>query len=261
LDHNSIDQARELLGASKATGFRDSFIAKSLLSYPSVHAGASNAAIADIGSLSNLADKLDLRYECMGKLPPIVPEWIDRSFFELEILSVGTLVGRSYSPQVQRRSSMRIVELLKRVHGEERQQILNVSAEFMASGNCLGPSPVMSLEGVYNAEDERMYLIGCRNVHAPRRRLLSMSKDLEDGMDRSIEVIVEYQPTTTRWLISRPAKVFIASTRDDDDPLHFNKIELHMLPVKYRQRRLDELIKPMVKGFLYMIVLLATATI
>ena len=110
---------------------------------PRWRSGASNAAIADIGSLSNLADKLDLRYECMGKLPPIVPEWIDRSFFELEILSAGTLVGRSYSPQVQRRSSMRIVELLKRVHGEERQQILNVSAEFMASGNCLGPSPVM----------------------------------------------------------------------------------------------------------------------
>ncbi|CAD6247423.1 unnamed protein product [Miscanthus lutarioriparius] len=253
--YTKVDQARELLGASEPTGFRDSFVAKSLLSYPSLDAGAANA---DIGSLSNLADELDLRNEFMGMPPPIVPEWIDGSFFELQILSAGTLVGRSYSPQVQRRSSMRIVELLKRVHGEERQQILNVSAEFMAYGNCLGPSPVMSLEGVYNAENGRMYLIGCRNVHAPRRRLLSMSKDLEEGMDCSIEVMVEYPPTTTRWLISRPAKVFMASTRDDDDPLHFNRTELHMLPVKYRQRRLDELIKPMVKGFLYMIVLLAT---
>ncbi|XP_066323389.1 uncharacterized protein [Miscanthus floridulus] len=253
--YTKVDQARELLGASEPTGFRDSFVAKSLLSYPSLDAGAANA---DIGSLSNLADELDLRNEFMGMPPPIVPEWIDGSFFELQILSAGTLVGRSYSPQVQRGSSMRIVELLKRVHGEERQQILNVSAEFMAYGNCLGPSPVMSLEGVYNAENGRMYLIGCRNVHAPRRRLLSMSKDLEEGMDCSIEVMVEYPPTTTRWLISRPAKVFMASTRDDDDPLHFNRTELHMLPVKYRQRRLDELIKPMVKGFLYMIVLLAT---
>lgn len=103
-----------------------------------------------------------------------------------------------------------------------------------------------------------MYLIGCRTVHAPRRRFLSMSEDLEDGMDCFIEVIVEYPPTTTRWLISLEAKVFIASTRDADDPLHFNRTELHMLPVMYRQRRLDELIRPMVKGFLSFIVLLAS---
>jgi hypothetical protein len=77
-------------------------------------------------------------------------------------------------------------------------------------------------------------------------------------MDCSIEVMVEYPPTTARWLISRPAKVFIASTRDDDDPLYFNITELYMRPVKYRQRRLDELIKPMVEGFLSIIVLLAT---
>jgi len=38
--YTKVDQARELLGASKPTGFRDSFVAKSLLSYPSVHAGA-----------------------------------------------------------------------------------------------------------------------------------------------------------------------------------------------------------------------------
>jgi hypothetical protein len=62
---------------------------------------------------------------------------------------------------------MRIVELLKRVHGEETEQILNVSAEFMAYGNCLGPSPVMSLEGMYNAENGRMYLIGCQKRPCP----------------------------------------------------------------------------------------------
>jgi hypothetical protein len=94
--YTKVDQAREFLRASEPTGFRDSFVAKSLLSYPSVHAGASNA---DIGSLSNLADELDLCYQCIGKPPPIVPEWIDRSFFELQILSAGTLVGRSYSPK------------------------------------------------------------------------------------------------------------------------------------------------------------------
>jgi hypothetical protein len=265
--YTKVDQAVDLLRASKPTGFRDSFVAKSLLSYPSVDdSGAANGDIANIGSLSNLADELDLRYQCMEiKLPPIVPEWIDRSssFFELQILSAGTLVGRSYSPQLRRRPRMRIVELLKRVHGEKRQQILNLSAELMAYGNCHGPSPVMSLEGVYNAEDGRMYMLGCRTVHAPRRRLLSMSKDLEDGMDCSIEVIVEYPPTTTRWLISRPAKVSIASTRDDDDPLHFNRTELDMLPVKNRQTRsldleLHELAKLVVKGFLYFIALLAT---
>ncbi|OEL17796.1 hypothetical protein BAE44_0021185 [Dichanthelium oligosanthes] len=229
--YTKVEQAGELLRASKRFGFRDNFIARSLLSYPKI-AGAADELV----SLSNLADDLrNLGFQSMPKLP-FVPEWIEDSFnIELQILSVGTLVG-SYSPPFEHGSSVP-VEQSDRGHGVEKQQvILNVSAEFMAIRMYLGPIPVMSLEGVYNPEDGRMHLIGCRNVHAPWR-VLSKSRDLEDGMDCSIEVTVEYPPTTMRWLMSPAAKVSIVSTREDNDPLHFTRTELQSMPVFYRDQR------------------------
>ncbi|PUZ74901.1 hypothetical protein GQ55_1G103400 [Panicum hallii var. hallii] len=252
--YTKVEQARELL-RFKPAGFRDNIVARSLLSYPSI-AGPGE----DMVSLSNLADDLNLRFKCAVK-PPFVPDWIEEPFFELQILSVGTLVGSypQFQPQFQREFSMRI-ELLgrARVHAVEKQQILNVSAEFTASRkNFVSPSPVMSLEGVYDPEDGRMYLIGCRNVHAPWR-VLSKRRDLEDGMDCSVEMTVEYPPTTTRWLISRAAKVSVASTRAEDDPLHFNRTELRTLPVAYRDQRRDELTEPVVEGLLCVTMLSAT---
>ncbi|RCV04662.1 hypothetical protein SETIT_1G018600v2 [Setaria italica] len=245
-----VEQARELLlRRSVPSGFRDSFVAKSLLSYPNI-AGD----VDDMVSLSNLADNLGLRFQCVGKLP-FVPEWIEEPCFELEILSVGTLVG-SYSPQFQGSRSSTWIELLRRVRAVENQQILNVSAGFTASRNLLSPIPVMSVEGVYNPVDGRMYLIGCRNVHAPWRVLSERRDDLEDGMDCSIEVTVEYPPTTTRWLpIGQTAKVSVASTREEDDPLHFARSELRTVPVVYRDQPWDELVKPVLEGILCITVL------
>ena len=169
--YTKVEQARELL-RFKPAGFRDSIVARSLLSYPSIAGPAE-----DMVSLSNLADDLNLRFQCVVK-PPFVPEWIEEPFFELQILSVGTTLVRSYSqfePQYQGggRFSMRIEQLGRAgAHAVEEQQILNVSAEFTASRmNFPSSSPVMSLEGVYNPEDGRMYLVGCRNVHAPWRVL------------------------------------------------------------------------------------------
>jgi len=153
-------------------------------------------------------------------------------------------------------------ELRGRVHGVEKQRILNVSAEFTASRNDLvSPIPVMSVEGVYNPEDGRMYLIGCRKVHAPWR-VLSKRRDLEDGMDCSVEVTVEYPPTTARWLmIGQAAKVSVASTREEDDPLRFARTELRTLRVVYRDQRCwNEVVKPIVEGLLC-ITLLSAAKI
>ncbi|CAN6243740.1 unnamed protein product [Urochloa humidicola] len=259
--YTKVEQAVELLRV-KPTGFRDNFVAKSVLSYPNV----AGAAADDMVSLSNLADDLNLRIKCAVK-PPFVPEWVEGPFFELQMLSVGTLVG-SYSPQshhqqqLHGRSSMRMEQLGRvttSVHAEQKQQILNVSAEFTAASgnNFLGPVLLMSLEGVYNPEVGRMHLIGCRNVHAPWR-VLSEVSDLEDGMDCSIEVTVEYPPTTTRWLVSRSAKVSVASTRAHGDPLHFNTTELRTLPVVYREQRQGEVTEPVVEGLLSVSVLSAT---
>ena len=128
----------------------------------------------------------------MAKLP-FVPEWIEDPFnIELQILSVSTLVG-SYSPPQFEDGSSTPAEQIDRAHGNSgmgKQHVINVSAEFTAIRMYLGPVPVMSVEGVYDPEDGRMYLIGCRNAHAPWR-VLARSRDLEDGMDCSIEVTVQ----------------------------------------------------------------------
>ncbi|KAG2657449.1 hypothetical protein PVAP13_1KG174400 [Panicum virgatum] len=247
--YTKVEQARELGLGFKPAGFRDSIVARSLLSYPSIAGPAE-----DMVSLSNLADDLSLRFQSVAKPPPFVPEWIEEPFFELQILSVGTTLVGSYSPfepqyQGGGRFSMRIEQLGRAgAHAVEEQQILNVSAEFTASRkNFPSSSPVMSLEGVYNPEDGRMYLIGCRQVHAPWR-VMSKRRDLEDGMDCSIEVTVEYPPTTTRWLISRAARVSVASTRGEDDPLRFNRTELRTLPVAYREQRRSDLTEPVWRG-------------
>jgi len=257
--YTKVEQARELGLGFKPAGFRDSVVARSLLSYPSIAGPAE-----DMVSLSNLADDLSLRFQSVAKPPLFVPEWIEEPFFELQILSVGTTLVGSYSqfePQYQGggRFSMRIEQLGRAgAHAVEEQQILNVSAEFTASRkNFPSSSPVMSLEGVYNPEDGRMYLIGCRQVHAPWR-VMSKRRDLEDGMDCSIEVTVEYPPTTTRWLISRAARVSVASTRGEDDPLRFNRTELRTLPVAYREQRRSDLTEPVVEGLLCVTMLSAT---
>ncbi|OEL17794.1 hypothetical protein BAE44_0021186 [Dichanthelium oligosanthes] len=137
------------------SGFRDGFVARPLLSYPNINDDTAD----DMVSLSNLGNDLNLRFQCMVK-SPFVPEWIEEPFFELQILSVGTLIA-SYSTPFQGEPGIRIEQQLGR-------------ALFR-------------------------------------------------------EVTVEYPPTTTWWLISRVAKVTFTSTRDKDDPLHFNRTKLHTL--------------------------------
>ncbi|KAG2649850.1 hypothetical protein PVAP13_1NG136000 [Panicum virgatum] len=212
-----VEQAGELLRRRKPSGrFRSNFLARFLLSYPSF-------VDDDAGD----------------DLLPFVPEWIEDPFnIELQILSVGTLVG-SYSPPQFEDGSSTPAEQIDRAHGNGgmgKQHVINVSAEFTAIRMYLGPVPVMSVEGVYDPEDGRMYLIGCRNVHAPWR-VLARSRDLEDGMDCSIEVTVQYPPTDMRWLINPAAKVSVASTREDDDPLRFTRTELRSMPVVHRDQR------------------------
>ncbi|KAF8670571.1 hypothetical protein HU200_050597 [Digitaria exilis] len=257
--YTKVKQARELLRRGERNGFRDGVVGRSLLGYPNIAGDEEH----DLVSLSDLADNLSHRFQRVVTKLPFVLEWIEEQSFELQILSVGTLVGR-YPPQSQGGSSSSWIELLRRVrvHAVENQQILNVSAEFTASRDFFSPILVMSLEGVYNPEDGRMYFIGCRKVYAPWRDL-SKRSDLEDGMDCSVEVTVEYPPTTTRWLLmSQTAKVSVASTREQDDPLHFNTTELDTMPIVYRSLRWDELIKPIAEGLLCIItVLLAARTI
>ena len=73
---------------------------------------------------------------------------------------------------------------------------------------------------------------------------------------------MEYSPTTAWWLmIGQAAKVSVASTREEDDPLRFARTELRTLRVVYRDQRCwNEVVKPIVEGLLC-ITLLSAAKI
>uniref|UniRef100_A0A8R7QBH3 RING-type E3 ubiquitin transferase n=1 Tax=Triticum urartu TaxID=4572 RepID=A0A8R7QBH3_TRIUA len=115
----------------------------------------------------------------------------------------------------------------------------------------------MSLEGVYNPEDGRMHLVGCRDVEAPWQVMSKMS-DLVSGKDCSIELQVEYPPTKMRWLFSPSAKVYMSSTRAAGDPLHFNRTELPALQSFYPRTRFDGFVGQNVEGVVCLAMLSAT---
>ncbi|KAL6657706.1 hypothetical protein ACP70R_005486 [Stipagrostis hirtigluma subsp. patula] len=237
--YTKVEQAGELLRRREPSGFRDSFIARSLLSYPVLARDADHMM-----SLSNLGQDLRFCLQCGQKLQ-FMPDWTEYLVqnFCLQILSTGPLLG-SYSPPSQGWSSDTPVTKIERDHGADKHQMVNVSAYFTASCGRMSSWAAVSLEGVYNPVNGRMYLIGCRYVEAPWR-----VGDLEDGMDCSIEVTVEYPPKTTRWLVSPAAKVYVASTRDAGDPLYFNRTELRSTPINYRDQ-LDVLMEHTVEKLL-----------
>uniref|UniRef100_A0A453JME8 RING-type E3 ubiquitin transferase n=2 Tax=Aegilops tauschii subsp. strangulata TaxID=200361 RepID=A0A453JME8_AEGTS len=242
--YNKVEQAMELLWRTKPSRISSNLAAMSLISYPRKRAH---------GDTASLSQDLQLRFRVVPKLHP-VPEWIIKGqsserFFELQIFSIGPLV--SYVPRQQQ-------ERWQDQDGvEQRQELVNVSAVLTESGGVFGWRPVMSLEGVYNPEDGRMHLVGCRDVEAPWQVMSKMS-DLESGMDCSIELQVEYPPTKMRWLFSPSAKVYMSSTRAAGDPLHFNRTELPALQSFYPGTRFDGFVGQNVGGIVCLAMLSAT---
>lgn len=222
-------------------------IKKSLLSYPR----KGNNDNDDLVNLSNLADDLTLNtYVLPDPLPKVR---IERPFLRMEMLSLGSLLGRSWAYQ-----NISVVNgwtpATPKAVSTEKELLLNVSAELTLSGKSYSNVSVLFLEGLYNPIDGKMYLIGCRDVRASSK-ILFESMDLEVGLDCLIEVKVEYPPTTARWLINPTAKISIASQRNDDDPFHFSKINLQTLPILYREQRQDILSRRGVEGLLRILTL------
>jgi hypothetical protein len=241
-NYTKVAQAGEFLRRSEPFDL-GTVIAKSLLSYPRKD--------DDAVSLSDLADDLTLHVAAVPQ--PFPRERFERPFLQLEVLSIGSLVGRT-TPASEQSVAFPAEQggsaSSSKPEPSSSSSALNVSADLTLSGNAYANVSGLFLEGVYNPVDGRMYLIGCRDIHAPRRSFTSF-KDVEgDGMDCSIEVKVEYPPTTARWLINPTAKLHIASKRDPDDPLRFNATALQTLPIMYRAQRQDILSRRSVEGIL-----------
>ncbi|KAG1335526.1 hypothetical protein COCNU_03G016450 [Cocos nucifera] len=245
--YSKIKLAGAFLERSEPFDFR-TVIKKSLLSYP--RKGDDND---DLVNLSNLADDLTLHtYVLPDPLPKIRTK---RPFLQMQILSLGSLFGRSWAyPNIS--VSKGWTPATTKAVSTEKELLLNVSAEITLSGQPYSNVSVLYLEGLYNPVDGKMHLIGCRDVRASWK-ILFESMDLEDGLDCLIEVKVEYPPTTARWLVNPTAKISIASQRNDDDPFHFNQINLQTLPILYREQRQDILSRRGVEGILRILTLSA----
>lgn len=265
-NYTKARQASEFLRRSEPFEF-GAAVAKSLLSYPKKADNVADEAM----SLSNLADDLTLHVAAVPD--PFPRERFERPFFQLEVLSLGSLVGRtslaasatefpgmpgelgggkasSWTPPHPESSSSQPAE----------SALLNVSAELSLSGNPYANVSSMFLEGVYNPANGRMYLIGCRSIQATRQAFPTLT-EVEDGMDCSIEMRVDYPPTTARWLINPTVKVQIASTRGPGDPLRFNTTKLQTLPILYREQRQDILSRRSVEGILRIATLAAAIAV
>ncbi|VAH58292.1 unnamed protein product [Triticum turgidum subsp. durum] len=206
-DYTKAKQAGEFLTRSEPFNFGTA-IAKSLLSYPRLAGDLTR-------DLSSLADELTLHVPAVPD--PFPRERFERPFLQLEVLSLGPLVGRNSPGFPGGTDGLGKESNPKESPSSEMQAarattLLNVSAELTLSGSPYLNVSALFLEGVYNPVDGRMYLIGCRSIYAPWRAFSAMGA-LEDGMDCSIEMRVDYPPTTAQWLIN-PAAKFVNTSLD-----------------------------------------------
>ncbi|XP_039117344.1 uncharacterized protein LOC120253121 [Dioscorea cayenensis subsp. rotundata] len=245
--YSKIKLAGSFLERSEPFEF-GAIIKKSFLSYP-----RKSEKNDELVGLSSLADDLTLHSSAVQD--PLPKVRTDRPFLQMEILSLDKLFGRYWTYQYQNSSSTKEKNPASTKDvSTERKLLLNVSAELTLSGKLYSNVSVLYLEGLYNPVSGKMYLIGCRDVRASWK-ILFESRDLEDGLDCLIEVIIEYPPTTARWLMNPTAKVSIISQRTEDDPLHFSQIKLQTLPILYHEQRQDILSRKGVEGSLRILTL------
>ncbi|KAM0886887.1 hypothetical protein ACQ4PT_029412 [Festuca glaucescens] len=243
-NYTKVQQAVELRNRSGSPFDWRKIIPQSLhLSYPRI-----DDASDEMRSLSTLADRLILIFSTVPGL--FRHEWIDRPFLFLEVISLQQIIDR-YTYRPQRHSGKEA--------SSEGHRLLNVSAELTISQHQWPQNSVMSLEGVYDPEDGRMHLIGCRDVRLPRENS-SASRDLqlEEGMDCSIEVKVEYPSTTMHKFLMSTAKVEIVSMRTAADPLHFDAVKVRARPYNYLQELPGGFFRGVANGALCIVLLSAT---
>ncbi|CAK9230114.1 unnamed protein product [Sphagnum troendelagicum] len=92
---------------------------------------------------------------------------------------------------------------------------------------------VYAAEGLYEPNDGKMYMVGCRAVNASWSVLRDNKKSLNGSLDCSLTLYLEFPSKIGAWLSSARVKVWIRSTRTVDDPFHFNPIYYETFPIMY----------------------------
>ncbi|CAK9275476.1 unnamed protein product [Sphagnum jensenii] len=83
---------------------------------------------------------------------------------------------------------------------------------------------VYAAEGLYEPNDGKMYMVGCRAVNASWSVLRDNKKSLNGSLDCSLTLYLEFPSKIGAWISSARVKVWIRSTRTVADPFHFNPI-------------------------------------
>ncbi|KAJ4951574.1 hypothetical protein NE237_028406 [Protea cynaroides] len=243
--YSKFNQAGAVLERNQPSNFRAAF-KKSFLKYPKLEDSS-----GFLVSLSVLSEDLTLHVSAIPDPIPKVRR--QRTSVQMDVISLGPLFGHYWSSEND--SSVKgEIPFQAKTESTERQLLLNVSAQLTLSGKLYSNVSMLFLEGLYDPTTGKMYLIGCRDVRASWK-ILFESMDLEAGLDCLIEVIVEFPPTTARWLVSPMAKISISSQRNEDDPLYFSQIKLMTLPILYRKQREDILSRKGVEGILRILTL------
>lgn len=243
--YSKTEAAGTILERNEAFSF-GTVIKKSFLHYPKLE-----DADDFLSSLSLLSEDLTLHSSAFPD--PMTFTHSERTEIQVEILSLGSLFGRYWSLR-----NISTIDEETSYHAKteytEKQLLLNVSAQLMLSGDDYSNFSVLFLEGLYDMQVGKMYLVGCRDVRAAWKILLE-SIDLEAGLDCLIEVIVAYPPLPAQWLVNPTARISITSQRNEDDPLYFSTIKLQTLPILYRKQREDILSRRGIEGILRILTL------
>ncbi|KAK1305950.1 hypothetical protein QJS10_CPA10g00466 [Acorus calamus] len=163
-------------------------------------------------------------------------------FLVLEVLSLSSLFGRYR--WYQNASTI-----------TEYNPLLNISAYLSITGQPNMNDSPLSLEGLYNTLNGKMYLIGSRDA-------TDSTSGLQNGMDCLIQVMVEYPPKNSWCLVIPNTKVSITSQRNKDDPIYFCPIKLETAPIVYQNQSKDMISQRAIKSFLCLITLsIAVASI
>ncbi len=68
---------------------------------------------------------------------------------------------------------------------------------------------VYAAEGLYEPNDGKMYMVGCRHVNARWSVLRDNKKSLNGSLDCSLTLYLEFPSKIAAWLSSAPVKVWI----------------------------------------------------
>jgi uncharacterized protein with PQ loop repeat len=112
------------------------------------------------------------------------------------------------------------------------------------------PTVVYAAEGLYEPNDGKMYMVGCRPVKASWSVLQDNKKSLNGSLDCSLTLYLEFPSKIGAWLSSATVKVSIQSTRTVADPFHFNPIYYETFPIMYKEQRNEIFSRRNVEGAL-----------